>query len=189
MVKWSLFYTTLQKLGITLYEKYIWKKKCLTQLSIFFFVFENVLIISVYFVHSPVNFLDHTQHKGLAVAVYGVLFCKLVGMVLSHHPLPYTKDVVYKGTRSSLLAWWNGEIYYLALLSGSALVTERLLVQIQRSALWPITKMSVNPIFSQGNCFCNKVSVPFHMQGYHMETNSAASCLCGDKIRIVFHTL
>ncbi|KAI2648227.1 Receptor for retinol uptake stra6 [Labeo rohita] len=46
---------------------------------------------------SPVNFLDHTQHKGLAVAVYGVLFCKLVGMVLSHHPLPFTKDVVNKG--------------------------------------------------------------------------------------------
>uniref|UniRef100_A0A8C1CZ27 Receptor for retinol uptake STRA6 n=1 Tax=Cyprinus carpio carpio TaxID=630221 RepID=A0A8C1CZ27_CYPCA len=41
---------------------------------------------------SPVNFLDHTQHKGLAVAVYGVLFCKLVAMVLSHHPLPFTKD-------------------------------------------------------------------------------------------------
>lgn len=57
---------------------------------------------------SPVNFLDHTQHKGLAVAVYGVLFCKLVGMVLSHHPLPFTKDVVNKGTRTYYL-----EIYYL----------------------------------------------------------------------------
>lgn len=65
---------------------------------------------------SPVNFLDHTQHKGLAVAVYGVLFCKLVGMVLSHHPLPFTKEVANKGKMTRFfilfvfidrLEWWN----------------------------------------------------------------------------------
>ncbi len=60
---------------------------------------------------SPVNFLDHTQHKGLAVAVYGVLFCKLVGMVLSHHPLPFTKDVTNKGMVTRFLASWRGEVY------------------------------------------------------------------------------
>ncbi|KTG31747.1 hypothetical protein cypCar_00043930 [Cyprinus carpio] len=69
---------------------------------------------------SPVNFLDHTQHKGLAVAVYGVLFCKLVAMVLSHHPLPFTKDVVNKGTVTKFLASWKfwlilALLYYPAL--------------------------------------------------------------------------
>ncbi|CAL8261881.1 unnamed protein product [Merluccius merluccius] len=41
---------------------------------------------------SPVNFLDHTQHKGLAVAVFGVLFCKLCGLVVSPNPLPFITD-------------------------------------------------------------------------------------------------
>ncbi|KAJ3596360.1 hypothetical protein NHX12_002768 [Muraenolepis orangiensis] len=41
---------------------------------------------------SPVNFLDHTQHKGLAVAVFGVLFCKLCGLVISPNPLPFVTD-------------------------------------------------------------------------------------------------
>lgn len=67
------------------------------------FVF-NVFNHFMHFLFSPVNFLDHTQHKGLAVAVYGVLFCKLVGMVLSHHPLPFTKDVVNKGAKRIFLA-------------------------------------------------------------------------------------
>ncbi|KAG7255003.1 hypothetical protein CRUP_037849 [Coryphaenoides rupestris] len=40
----------------------------------------------------PVNFLDHTQHKGLAVAVFGVLFCKLCGLVVSPNPLPFATD-------------------------------------------------------------------------------------------------
>merc|ERR1719357_2021082 len=39
---------------------------------------------------SPVNFLDHTQHKGLAVAVFGVLLCKLCGLFISPSPLPFT---------------------------------------------------------------------------------------------------
>ncbi|XP_061077224.1 receptor for retinol uptake stra6 [Conger conger] len=41
---------------------------------------------------SPVNFLDHTQHKGLAVAVFGVLFCKLCVVVLAPNPLPFIQD-------------------------------------------------------------------------------------------------
>ncbi|XP_056596404.1 receptor for retinol uptake stra6 [Triplophysa dalaica] len=68
---------------------------------------------------SPVNFLDHTQHKGLAVAVYGVLFCKLVGMVLSHHPLPYTKDVVYKEFWLILALLYYPALYYPLLACGT----------------------------------------------------------------------
>ncbi|KAI1904438.1 hypothetical protein AGOR_G00005650 [Albula goreensis] len=41
---------------------------------------------------SPMNFLDHTQHKGLAVAVFGVLFCKLCVVVLDPNPLPFVQD-------------------------------------------------------------------------------------------------
>lgn len=48
-------------------------------------------ILAVWF-HSPVNFLDHTQHKGLAVAVFGVLLCKLWGLIVSPDPLPFTTD-------------------------------------------------------------------------------------------------
>ncbi|CDQ91709.1 unnamed protein product [Oncorhynchus mykiss] len=45
---------------------------------------------------SPVNFLDHKQHKGLAVAVFGVLFCKLFGLVIAPNPLPFTTDQANK---------------------------------------------------------------------------------------------
>uniref|UniRef100_A0AAQ4PBH4 Receptor for retinol uptake STRA6 n=1 Tax=Gasterosteus aculeatus aculeatus TaxID=481459 RepID=A0AAQ4PBH4_GASAC len=45
---------------------------------------------------SPVNFLDHTQHKGLAVAVFGVLLCKLWGLIASPNPLPFTTDTENK---------------------------------------------------------------------------------------------
>lgn len=41
---------------------------------------------------SPVNFLDHTQHKGLVGAVFGGLFCRLVVVVLAKNPLPFTED-------------------------------------------------------------------------------------------------
>ncbi|KAG7473375.1 hypothetical protein MATL_G00095140 [Megalops atlanticus] len=41
---------------------------------------------------SPVNFLDHTQHKGLAVAVFGVVFCKLCVIVLAPIPLPFVQN-------------------------------------------------------------------------------------------------
>ncbi|KAK7890992.1 hypothetical protein WMY93_022955 [Mugilogobius chulae] len=45
---------------------------------------------------SPVNFLDHTQHKGLAVAVFGVLLCRMFGLVLSEDPLPFTSQTQHK---------------------------------------------------------------------------------------------
>uniref|UniRef100_A0A8C1VV79 Receptor for retinol uptake STRA6 n=1 Tax=Cyprinus carpio TaxID=7962 RepID=A0A8C1VV79_CYPCA len=68
---------------------------------------------------SPVNFLDHTQHKGLAVAVYGVLFCKLVAMVLSHHPLPFTKDVINKEFWLILALLYYPALYYPLLACGT----------------------------------------------------------------------
>uniref|UniRef100_A0A673HWP5 Receptor for retinol uptake STRA6 n=1 Tax=Sinocyclocheilus rhinocerous TaxID=307959 RepID=A0A673HWP5_9TELE len=68
---------------------------------------------------SPVNFLDHTQHKGLAVAVYGVLFCKLLGMVLSHHPLPFTKDVTNKEFWLILALLYYPALYYPLLACGT----------------------------------------------------------------------
>uniref|UniRef100_A0A673I6L5 Receptor for retinol uptake STRA6 n=1 Tax=Sinocyclocheilus rhinocerous TaxID=307959 RepID=A0A673I6L5_9TELE len=68
---------------------------------------------------SPVNFLDHTQHKGLAVAVYGVLFCKLLAMVLSHHPLPFTKDVVNKEFWLILALLYYPALYYPLLACGT----------------------------------------------------------------------
>uniref|UniRef100_A0A8C1W4E5 Receptor for retinol uptake STRA6 n=1 Tax=Cyprinus carpio TaxID=7962 RepID=A0A8C1W4E5_CYPCA len=68
---------------------------------------------------SPVNFLDHTQHKGLAVAVYGVLLCKLLGMVLSHHPLPFTKDVTNKEFWLILALLYYPALYYPLLACGT----------------------------------------------------------------------
>ncbi|MEQ2167327.1 hypothetical protein GOODEAATRI_003006, partial [Goodea atripinnis] len=51
----------------------------------------------------PVNFLDHTQHKGLAVAVFGVLLCKLWGLLVSPNPLPFNADSTNK--RQNSLQW------------------------------------------------------------------------------------
>uniref|UniRef100_A0A8C4I875 Receptor for retinol uptake STRA6 n=1 Tax=Dicentrarchus labrax TaxID=13489 RepID=A0A8C4I875_DICLA len=60
---------------------------------------------------SPVNFLDHTQHKGLAVAVFGVLLCKLWGLIISPNPLPFTTDTENKREDWVIL----GVLYYPAL--------------------------------------------------------------------------
>ncbi|KAL1007589.1 hypothetical protein UPYG_G00088800 [Umbra pygmaea] len=43
-------------------------------------------------VSSPVNFLNQTQHKALAVAVFGLVFSKLSVLVLAADPLPFSKD-------------------------------------------------------------------------------------------------
>uniref|UniRef100_A0A3Q1HXW2 Receptor for retinol uptake STRA6 n=1 Tax=Anabas testudineus TaxID=64144 RepID=A0A3Q1HXW2_ANATE len=61
---------------------------------------------------SPVNFLDHTQHKGLAVAVFGVLLCKLWGLVLMPNPLPFTTDSQNKRKENWVIL---GIFYYPAL--------------------------------------------------------------------------
>ncbi|XP_029000751.3 receptor for retinol uptake stra6-like isoform X2 [Betta splendens] len=41
---------------------------------------------------SPTNFLDQTQPKGLAVAVYGLVFSKLATLLVAPDPLPFLED-------------------------------------------------------------------------------------------------
>uniref|UniRef100_H3CSL8 Receptor for retinol uptake STRA6 n=1 Tax=Tetraodon nigroviridis TaxID=99883 RepID=H3CSL8_TETNG len=53
---------------------------------------------------SPVNFLDHTQHKGLAVAVFGVLLCKLWGLLMSPDPLPFISNTQNKPANTEPVA-------------------------------------------------------------------------------------
>ncbi|KAK5935697.1 hypothetical protein CgunFtcFv8_021039 [Champsocephalus gunnari] len=43
-------------------------------------------------IFSPANFLDQTQHKGLVMAVFGLLFSKLSMLVIAPDPLPFSKD-------------------------------------------------------------------------------------------------
>ncbi|MBN3307875.1 STRA6 protein, partial [Amia calva] len=70
---------------------------------------------------SPVNFLDHTQHKGLAVAVFGVLFCKLCVLVLAQNPLPFTKDFAqeYREYWKILSIFYYPVLYYPLLACGT----------------------------------------------------------------------
>ncbi|XP_026168170.1 receptor for retinol uptake stra6 [Mastacembelus armatus] len=68
---------------------------------------------------SPVNFLDHTQHKGLAVAVFGVLLCKLWGLVISPNPLPFTTDSQDKQNWMILGVFYYPALYYPLLACGT----------------------------------------------------------------------
>ncbi|XP_071392403.1 receptor for retinol uptake stra6 [Centroberyx affinis] len=68
---------------------------------------------------SPVNFLDHTQHKGLAVAVFGVLFCKLCGLVISPNPLPFSTDLGNKQNWMILALFYYPALYYPLLACGT----------------------------------------------------------------------
>uniref|UniRef100_A0A3Q3J198 Receptor for retinol uptake STRA6 n=1 Tax=Monopterus albus TaxID=43700 RepID=A0A3Q3J198_MONAL len=68
---------------------------------------------------SPVNFLDHTQHKGLAVAVFGVLLCKLWGLVVSPNPLPFTTDSQNKQSWVILGVFYYPALYYPLLACGT----------------------------------------------------------------------
>lgn len=68
---------------------------------------------------SPVNFLDHTQHKGLAVAVFGVLLCKLCGLFLSPDPLPFTTHTKNKQNWVILGVFYYPALYYPLLACGT----------------------------------------------------------------------
>ncbi|XP_076588784.1 receptor for retinol uptake stra6 [Chaetodon auriga] len=68
---------------------------------------------------SPVNFLDHTQHKGLAVAVFGVLLCKLWGLIISSNPLPFTTDTENKQNWVILGVFYYPALYYPLLACGT----------------------------------------------------------------------
>ncbi|XP_017261746.1 receptor for retinol uptake stra6 [Kryptolebias marmoratus] len=67
----------------------------------------------------PVNFLDHTQHKGLAVAVFGVLLCKLWGLLVSPNPLPFTTDSKNKQHWVILGVFYYPALYYPLLACGT----------------------------------------------------------------------
>ncbi|XP_041644349.1 receptor for retinol uptake stra6-like [Cheilinus undulatus] len=43
-------------------------------------------------IFSPANFLDQTQHKGIAMAVFALVFSKLSMLVIAPDPLPFSKD-------------------------------------------------------------------------------------------------
>nr|XP_046250584.1 receptor for retinol uptake stra6 [Scatophagus argus]XP_046250585.1 receptor for retinol uptake stra6 [Scatophagus argus]XP_046250586.1 receptor for retinol uptake stra6 [Scatophagus argus]XP_046250587.1 receptor for retinol uptake stra6 [Scatophagus argus] len=68
---------------------------------------------------SPVNFLDHTQHKGLAVAVFGVLLCKLWGLIVSPNPLPFTTQTENKQNWVILGVFYYPALYYPLLACGT----------------------------------------------------------------------
>ncbi|KAK1788833.1 hypothetical protein P4O66_002643 [Electrophorus voltai] len=68
---------------------------------------------------SPVNFLDHTQHKGLSVAVFGVLFCKLVKLVMAPNPLPFIKDIQNREYWLILALFYYPALYYPLLACGT----------------------------------------------------------------------
>ncbi|XP_027029406.2 receptor for retinol uptake stra6 isoform X2 [Tachysurus fulvidraco] len=68
---------------------------------------------------SPVNFLDHTQHKALSAAVFGVMFCRLVGLVLSPNPLPFAKDEQNKEYWLILALFYYPVLYYTLLACGT----------------------------------------------------------------------
>ncbi|XP_041074950.1 receptor for retinol uptake stra6-like isoform X2 [Polyodon spathula] len=70
---------------------------------------------------SPVNFLDHTQHKGLAGTVFGVLFCRLVVVVLAKNPLPFTEDPAPENKEywKILALFYYPALYYPLLACGT----------------------------------------------------------------------
>ncbi|RXM97826.1 Stimulated by retinoic acid gene 6 protein-like [Acipenser ruthenus] len=70
---------------------------------------------------SPVNFLDHTQHKGLAGAVFGGLFCRLVVVVLAKNPLPFTEDPAPENKEywKILALFYYPALYYPLLACGT----------------------------------------------------------------------
>ncbi|CAL1595852.1 unnamed protein product [Knipowitschia caucasica] len=68
---------------------------------------------------SPVNFLDHTQHKGLAGAVFGVLLCRLFGMLMSEDPLPFTAHTQHKDYWVILGIFYYPALYYPLLACGT----------------------------------------------------------------------
>ncbi|XP_067829641.1 receptor for retinol uptake stra6 [Heptranchias perlo] len=60
----------------------------------------------------PVGFLEHDYHRGIAAAVFGVLFCSLCVVVLDDHPLPF----ITESTKETAEYWKSmALLYYPAL--------------------------------------------------------------------------
>uniref|UniRef100_A0A670YB43 Receptor for retinol uptake STRA6 n=1 Tax=Pseudonaja textilis TaxID=8673 RepID=A0A670YB43_PSETE len=58
---------------------------------------------------SPMNFLEDTQNKGLAIAVFGILFSSLCVLLLDNDPLPFISNssVQNRGTPTDYLTYWK----------------------------------------------------------------------------------
>ncbi|XP_038855961.1 receptor for retinol uptake stra6-like [Salvelinus namaycush] len=72
-------------------------------------------------ISSPVNFLDQTQHKALAVAVFGLVFSKLSVLVLAPDPLPFSKDTpqeIKEYMKIIAIFYWPA-LYYPLLACGT----------------------------------------------------------------------
>uniref|UniRef100_UPI0037E88590 receptor for retinol uptake stra6-like n=1 Tax=Semicossyphus pulcher TaxID=241346 RepID=UPI0037E88590 len=72
-------------------------------------------------IFSPANFLDQTQHKGLAMAVFGLVFSKLSMLVIAPDPLPFSKDTPadIKEYMKILAIFYYPLLYYPLLLCGT----------------------------------------------------------------------
>ncbi|KAL2088333.1 hypothetical protein ACEWY4_015232 [Coilia grayii] len=70
---------------------------------------------------NPINFLDHTQNRGLAIAVFTLLFCKLCVLVIHPVPLPLTKDQTpaLKELWKILAIFYYPLLYYPLLVCGT----------------------------------------------------------------------
>uniref|UniRef100_A0A668ACV1 Receptor for retinol uptake STRA6 n=1 Tax=Myripristis murdjan TaxID=586833 RepID=A0A668ACV1_9TELE len=69
---------------------------------------------------SPVNFLDQTQNKGLAIAVFGLLFSKLAVLVIAPDPLPFSKNTPEIKEYMKIIAiFYYPVLYYPLLVCGT----------------------------------------------------------------------
>ncbi|KAM3876833.1 receptor for retinol uptake stra6-like [Diretmus argenteus] len=72
-------------------------------------------------IFSPVNFLDQTQNKGLAMAVFGIVFSKLAVLVLAPDPLPFSQDTPaeLKEYMKIISIFYYPVLYYPLLVCGT----------------------------------------------------------------------
>uniref|UniRef100_A0A3B4UWN0 Receptor for retinol uptake STRA6 n=1 Tax=Seriola dumerili TaxID=41447 RepID=A0A3B4UWN0_SERDU len=71
--------------------------------------------------HSPTNFLDQTQEKGLTMAVFGLVFSKLAMLVIAPDPLPFCRDTPaeIKEYMKIIAIFYYPVLYYPLLVCGT----------------------------------------------------------------------
>uniref|UniRef100_A0A3Q0T0Y4 Receptor for retinol uptake STRA6 n=1 Tax=Amphilophus citrinellus TaxID=61819 RepID=A0A3Q0T0Y4_AMPCI len=69
----------------------------------------------------PANFLDQTQKKGIAMAVFGLVFSKLAVLVIAPDPLPFSKDTPaeIKEYMKIIAIFYYPVLYYPLLVCGT----------------------------------------------------------------------
>ncbi|XP_030576678.1 receptor for retinol uptake stra6-like isoform X2 [Archocentrus centrarchus] len=72
-------------------------------------------------IFSPANFLDQTQKKGIAMAVFGLVFSKLAVLVIAPDPLPFSKDTPaeIKEYMKIIAIFYYPVLYYPLLVCGT----------------------------------------------------------------------